>query len=57
MGCDIHLHVETKIGEKWQHYSHSARTSILPLILSDGGRTRLWRGRADQSATRIAFWH
>lgn len=22
MGCDIHLHVETKINGKWEHYAH-----------------------------------
>lgn len=22
MGCDIHLHVELKIGDQWHHYNH-----------------------------------
>lgn len=22
MGCDIHLHVEVKVNNKWEHYSH-----------------------------------
>jgi len=22
MGCDVHMHVEVKVGGRWEHYSH-----------------------------------
>jgi hypothetical protein len=32
MGCDIHAHVEIKIGGKWHHYNHPSTDRRYVLI-------------------------